>query len=204
MVLKRSGAACRIDRAEIQIGQAPFEETRHFGADRMRVEQDHIAVPLEDQLDLRGQRLVVGPPVLLETVCADLGIGRGAGQPDVLVREGARRAQFGIVGARIEFDVVRIAIEIDDVPRIRRRDQRCAERQRMLIEERHMPVGVGRLFRGGCHPGKQILRDIGSGVRNIDQQRSFAGDQHMQWHRVHVETSLPPTTRPIQGLAPKA
>ena len=80
----------------------------------MTVEQDRIAVTGSDALDLRGELRVIrskilGPPR------RDLARIRAAAGVERVVAERARRAELGVVGARIERRSGRIAVEIDDI-----------------------------------------------------------------------------------------
>src|SRR5207249_10003381 len=60
---RRAAAACR---AEVQVGEPSREEARHLTTDRMRIENDRIAMARDDCPDLFCQPCVVRPPVLVD------------------------------------------------------------------------------------------------------------------------------------------
>ena len=68
----------------------------------MAVEQHGVAVARAHALDLRGEQRVIGLEIPLRRAATSARVGRAAGDVDRLVGERARRAQFGVVGARVQ------------------------------------------------------------------------------------------------------
>ena len=158
----------------------------------MAVEQDRVTVTGAHALDLRGKRRVVRHEILGAARRHFGRRGHIACGIDRLVGERARRAKLGIVGTRVERPAARIAIEIDDIARMRGNDERRPHAAGEAEQLFDMPVRVGKRAGRGRQARREVGRDVGSRMGNIDDERRIAALDLVQLH-------WPPPVRDASG-----
>ena len=168
--------------AEIEIGQAAVEEARRLGADRMAVPQQNPPVQGAKTVELGGEGVVTGSPEGLDPAGGLVSVRLLTGQVDGFVIEGRQRTDPGVVGAGIERRVVRRAVEVHDVTRMRCRDHGRAEADREGVEPVDMPVRVGYAPGDRRHRIGDVRRNVRSDVGQADDQRRAAAMQSNDLH----------------------
>ena len=114
-------------RAEVEVRQAPVEEARHVRADRMRFPHEHAAVLALQARDLALQRVVIRQPVTVATAHDLVVAGQRVRRIQRRLVERVDRHEPGRVLPGIQVLVVGRAVQVDDVTRVRRHEDRCAE-----------------------------------------------------------------------------
>ncbi len=143
----------------------------------MAVEHDRVSVASANALDFGGELRMIRIEVFGASRRDLAGVRRTAVGVERLIRERARRAELGVVGTRVERDSGRIAIQVDDVARVRRDEHRDARLAREREELLDMPIGVGKRARSRCQPFGKTRRQMGAGVRDVDDERRVAADE---------------------------
>src|SRR6218665_2788390 len=167
-------AALAVVGAEVQVRQLALEESREHGCDRVRFPEQNLTVNRTKPIELRTQRIVVWLPVRLAAPFDLRRVGLATGAVQRLAAEGLGRAEAGRGLARIQADAVRRAVDIDCIARQPRAEHRGAHVPRETIERFEMPVGVAQHEADVAESGPDFGRQLGSAMRNRDQQRDAA------------------------------
>jgi hypothetical protein len=165
------------------------------------VEQNGVPVARSDALVFRGNERVVEIEIRRPSGRDLIGAGRGS-CVDRLVRESARGTQFRVVGAGVKRRAARIAIEVDDVTRMRRNEQRRPRSARESIQLADMPVGIRKCAGRRRKASRNFRWHKGSRVRDVDDQRRVAARDFAKIQASLHCTMRPARMMPRQGLPP--
>ena len=172
---QRGFAGGAVGGAEVQVGQPALEEARQHRGDRVRVPEHDARMHGAQPREFARQRLVIGPPPAFAAGGDLLARGRHI-PPHRLAAEGLGGHQPGRRHARVQARAVGRAVQVDHIARLRRDHDRGAERGDEVVDDRQVPVGVGK--RGGLRgeAGGDVRGQAGADVRHRHQQRRIAAD----------------------------
>jgi hypothetical protein len=202
-IAQRGRAARAAGGAEVQVRQLALEQPRQPALDAVAVEQHDVAMRRAHALQFVPQRIVVRAPVGLDPLL-HLGVAGCLAVPvQRLSREETRRAQLGVVRARVHRRVVARAIEVDDVAAVARHQQAGAELVACEgVQAVEVPVGVFDVQCARHQTVAQVGGNLAPAVRHADDERRAAAVQG-EGGVGHVGCSWPPTTVRVQGRWPK-
>ena len=180
--------AAPASRPQVEVGEPPVEEPRHARADGMGVEQDGKPEAAFERLELGRQPGVIRPPVGVDARPRLVLARGGAGPIDGLAIEGRGGDDLGVVGAGIEVLARRVAVEVDDVARMRRRQHAGTDFGGEAVQPPDVPVGVRQAPGLRGHARHDRFREMPSVMRYADQQRRLAGAKLE--HLVHAGNRL--------------
>ena len=110
---------------------------------------------------------------------------------DGLPVEGPERHDLGIVRSRVERPSFRVAVEVDDITRMARRQHAGAELPGEVVEPPDMPVGIRDAKRLVGHPFRDVVGDRAPVMRDADEKRRRARREVVNFAFGHLSDAGP-------------
>ena len=149
----------------------------------MRVPQQGVAELLLQAGKLLAEPRVIRLPIMLDALLHFRFVRFAAGEIERLAVEGIDRYDPRGVLARIEIGVVRRAVEVDDIARVRGDEHAGAELVEKVVKPFEMPVGVRQRAGRRRKAGKERLGDDGPRMRHRHEERRAARSKAARLHQ---------------------